>query len=117
MNTYELMLKVKEELEARGFSVNSHDEFKWSASAVRDGKSEWRAVEGWNHKNYFGIDIRFNVVHRHNGTEENKSVDIAVYSWDKSSGHRIARERVNVKMGDKAIKSRVDKIVAVFEEN
>ena len=115
MTTKDLMLKVKEELEAQGFTVNSQDDYSRQAKAERDNKSEWIPVEGYDFKRYYGVDIRLEVVHRHNGTDENKSVDIAVYKYYASSGRCVSKERVNANMGDKAIKNRINKMVALFE--
>jgi hypothetical protein len=109
----DLMLKVKNELKLKGFDV--HHDFSHTGDATKDGKSEWKPVEGWNFKHLFGYTIKFEVVHRHNATAENQSVDIMVYRWDDSSGKRIAQERINTKMGERAIMNRINKIVDMYE--
>lgn len=115
MTTNELMIKVKNELEARGFNVQSADGYTYQAWAEKDGKSEHRQVEGFKFTHLFGYDVRLAVVHRHNDTAENTSVDISIAEWSFSSGHHIASERVNTKMSDKSIANRVSKIAAIFE--
>lgn len=120
MTTYELMLKVKEELEARGFETRSAKatnlrDYEFQASATKDGKSEYRPVEGYTFTHLYGFDIRFSVVYRSNATEENVSVDIGIYEWKASSGRRLTKERVNTKMSEKSIVNRINKIVAFYE--
>lgn len=115
MTTNELMIKVKNELEARGFEVNSPDGYTHQAHATKDGKSEWRPVEGYTFERLYGYQITLNVVHRHNGTTENQSVDVRVMKWIASSGGPVATERVNTKMSDRSIANRVNKIAEIFE--
>ena len=114
MTINELMIKVKDELEARGYEVSSTNGYAHQARAERDGKSEYRPVEGYNFKNLYGYNIIFEVVHRHNGTSENQSVDIGIYKWNASSGGRIANERVNTKMSVRSIANRINKINEIF---
>lgn len=121
MTVQELMLRVKDELEARGFTTVSAkfsnlEDYAFETHAERDNKSEWRPVEGWSSPRLCGVRIEFRVVHRHNGTDTNQSVDIAVYQYKNSSGKRVSQERINTHMGDRAIKTRIDRIVKVFEE-
>lgn len=120
MTTYDLMIKVKEALEAKGFTTSSPKfgnrlDYEVEGSATKDGKSERRPVEGYDFTRLYGYNICFNVVYRSNGTDENKSVDIAIYEWEASSGRRIAKERINTKMGEKAIATRINKIVEAYE--
>jgi flagellar capping protein FliD len=56
------------------------------------------------------------VVHRHNGTEENKSVDLSISEWKESCGKRIAKERLNVNHSEKQIQNRIKKIVDKYNE-
>ena len=119
MTTYDLMIKVKDELEARGFTTESAKfsnrmDYEVQASATKDGKSERRAVEGYTFTHLYGFNIYFDVVHRSNATAENVSVDISIFEWEASSGRRIAKERINTKMGEKAIMTRINKIVDVY---
>ena len=117
MTIYELMLKVKEELESRGFTTKPFTETFLVSSAEKDGKCEWREVEscGYIDDKLFGFRIEFGFVHRNNNTKENISVDVSLYEWKRSLGYEIAKERINVRMGDKAIRNRINKIVAAFE--
>lgn len=115
MTINELMNKVKNELEARGFDVNSADGYTHQAYADKDGKSERRPYkEGATYTLLYGYQVCFNVVHRHNGTAENQSVDVRVMKWNASSGGPIATERVNTKMSDRAIANRINKIAEIF---
>lgn len=116
MTTHELMIKVKEALEKEGFEVESAKaknapDFSYQASATKDGKSWNIPVEGYNITELNGFTILFQVVYRHNGTEENKSVDIGIYKWKSNSGHRITKERLKVDYSEKQIQNRVKKIV------
>lgn len=120
MTTYDLMIKVKEILEEKGFTTRSpkfanHPYYGYQAHATKDGKSEHRAVEGYTFTHLYGFEIFFNVVHRSNGTAENQSVDISIYEYKASSGKRLAKERINTKMGEKAIMNRINKIVELYE--
>ena len=120
MTTYDLMLKVKDILEGNGYSTKSAKlvnlrDYENHASADKGGKSYWKPVQGYNFNDLFGYVITFEVVHRHNGTEENKSVDISIYEYESSYGHRIAKERVNTNMSDRQINNRVKKIMDIFE--
>lgn len=121
MTTYDLMLKIKEALEAEGFEVSSAKfsnllDFEFQATATKDGKSWWTPVEGYTFTNRNGFTIFFQVVHRHNGTEENKSVDLSIYEWKNSLGHRITKERLNVNQSEKQIQNRIKKIVDKYNE-
>lgn len=114
MTTYDLMLKVKETLDEAGFETRSaptKTEYEYQGNATKDGKSCWQQVQGWNFKELNGYEISFKVVHRHNGTEENKSVDIRIYNWKHSMGHLIAKERLNVNFSEKQIQNRIKKII------
>ena len=115
MTTYDLMIKVKEALEEKGFTTDSIDDYSRQAWATKDDKCKWTPVEGWDFTRLNGFRIDFNVVHRSNGTDENVSVDINVYEWKDSSGQRITKERINTKMGEKAIVNRINKIVEIYE--
>lgn len=115
MTTYDLMLKVKTELENKGFEMIAPNGYGWQAHATKDGKSEYIPVEGYSFCDLYGYRITFETVYRSNGTAENISVDIAIYKWYRSSGRRIARERINTKMGEKAIMNRINKIADLYE--
>jgi hypothetical protein len=120
MTTYDLMLKVKNELEAKGFETTSPKfsnclDYEVQAQATKDGKSERRPVKGYNFTHLYGYTISFEVVYRSNATSENVSVDISICEWEASSGKRIAKERINTKMSDKSIKNRINKIVEMYE--
>ena len=115
MKVNELMNKVMNELEAKGFEVNFANGDTRQARAEKDGKSERRPVDGYSFTHLYGYQVWLTVVHRHNGTEENQSVDIEIMKWNASSGHAIAKERVNTKMSDRSIVNRVNKIAELFE--
>lgn len=120
MTTYELMLKVKEILDENGFETSSAPianlrDFEHQGHATKDGKSWYQIETKYNLSRLYGYKITFEVVFRHNATEENKSVDVSIYKWESSSGRRVAKERVNVNMGDKAIANRVKKIIDQYE--
>ena len=124
MTTYDLMLKVKEILEANGFEtrctkcLNSKGEmmkdFEYDGSASKDGKLWREPVKGYSFTNLYGYGINFNVVYRSNGANENISVDIIIYKWKASCGTRIAKERININMSDKSINNRVNKIIDIY---
>ena len=120
MTTYDLMIKVKNELEAKGFTTSSAKfrnalDYEVQAHAEKDGKCEWKMSKKYHMNQFFGLRITFEVVHRHNGTSENQSVDISIYEWENSSGKRILKERINTKMGEKAIMTRINSVVATYE--
>ena len=115
MTTYDLMIKVKNELEAKGFTTNTFDDYKRYANATKDNKSERRPVAGYDFTHLYGFTVEFVVVHRHNGTSENQSVDISIFEWKASLGKRVTKERINTKMGEKAIKTRINKIADIYE--
>ena len=128
MTVYELMLKVKDELEKRGFECESAKykdapDYIHDGYARRDGKLrlineriitcyDGRQVTAYDKDGY---EITFLVVHRSNGTEANISVDIALNKCATWRVIREAKERVNIHMGEKAIIKRINKIVEAFE--
>lgn len=119
MTTYELMLKIKETLENNGFETSSPEfsnlrDFEYQGHAEKGGKYFRTPVEGYSFTHANGFSITFQVVHRHNGTEENKSVDISIYEWKASRGHRIAKERLNVNHSEKQIQNRINKIINIY---
>lgn len=121
MTTLELMLKVKDILQTNGFETESVKysnlpEYGARGYAWKDGKAYRTPVPGYTFTNKQGYEIDFNVVYRSNGTEQNVSVSIQLVEWHDSIGHTLAKEKVNVKMGDKAINNRVNKIIALYEE-
>lgn len=121
MTTYDLMLKVKEILEANGFEVRSPKasnlkDYERQGHATKDGKSWKEPVKGYSFTYLEGYQITFEVVFRHNGADENISVDVSIYKWHQSSGRRMAKERVNVNMSEKSINSRVNKIITLYND-
>lgn len=119
MTTYDLMLKIKEELEKAGFETSSPSfsnlrDYEHQGYATKDGKSWREPVAGYSFTHLFGYTITFEVVHRHNGTEENKSVDLRICEWKDSSGHTIAKERLNVNHSEKQIQNRINKIIVAY---
>lgn len=120
MTTYDLMIKVKNELEAKGFTTGSAklanvQDYGHSAWATKDGKSEYIPVEGYNFSRLYGYRIAFETVYRSNAAADDISVDISIYKWYASSGCLIAKERINTKMGEKAVMNRINKIAALYE--
>lgn len=114
MTTNDLMLKIKDILEENGFEVTTH--FSHQASATKEGKSWKEPVPGYDFTRLFGHTVDFTVVHRHNGTSENISVDISIYEWKDSRGKRLTKERINVNMSERQILNRVNKIIAQYNE-
>ena len=119
MTTYDLMLKIKKTLEDAGFETSSPSfsnlrDYEHQANATKDGKSWRELVAGYNFTHLFGYTIMFEVVHRHNGTEENKSVDLRIYEWKDSIGTLVAKERLNVNHSEKQIQNRIKKIVDIY---
>lgn len=107
-NTRELVDKIVEMLNENGFiEPNFLYEFAENRHLVRkiDDRSTAR----------YTISVK--TVYRHNGAEENKSVDITVYSKKGCMYHKITGERTNIKMTDRQIANRVKKIIRLFNEN
>ena len=119
MDVHDLVAKVANELEMKGFDVDrryyADDEKMYQAYAVKDSKYKRRQVEGRNISLHDWFKIEVFVVNRHNGAEENISADISIYEYKSSLGKRIAKERINVKMGERAVMSRINKIVDMYE--
>lgn len=116
MTTYELMMKVKEALDEAGFETSSPKfanlrDFEHHGTGTKDGKSWWQPVEGFKCTEFTGYTIEFGVVYRHNGTDENKSVDIEIRNWKKGGGWLVAKERLNVDHSEKQIQNRIKKII------
>lgn len=115
MTTYDLMIIVKETLEKEGFETSSEKlsvkEFSHHGTATKDGKSYRKPVEGFTFTHLTGYTIDFDVVHRHNGTDENKSVDIKIMKWKSSNGRSMVKERLNVNYSEKQIQNRIRKII------
>lgn len=116
MTTYELMMKVKEALDEAGFETSSPKfvnlrDFEHQGTGIKDGKAWWEPVKGFTFKDFTGYAISFEVVHRHNGTDENKSVDIAIRNWKHSCGRLVVKERLNVNHSEKQIQNRIKKII------
>lgn len=121
MTTYELMLKIKNALDAEGFETSAAEfsnlrNFENHGRATKDGKSWRTSVEGYSFTRLNGFEIAFDVVHRHNGTAENKSVDLKIYEWENSTGKVIAKERINANHSEKQIQNRIKKIVDKYNE-
>ena len=126
MTTYELMMKIKEILEANGYETRSpkfanKKDYEVQFSASKDGKyyttqydynGLWGATKLTKHHGY-KIEVEY--VYRSNGTSENVSVDIMIFALKDSSGWRIAKERVNTHMSDKSVLNRVKKIMDAYE--
>ena len=112
MTTKDLIVHIKEKLEDKGFEVemNSND----YAFATKDGKSWREEVKGYSYTDFFGYTIGIRTVHRHNGTDENKSVDMEIVKWNRGFGRRIAKERLNVNFSEKQIDNRINKIVEQY---
>lgn len=115
-DTYELMLKIKEELDKAGFETASpkfcnRKAFEYQGTATKDGKS-WRTPDETcpSIARLNGFQITFTVVYRSNGMS-GQSVDIIIHEWKDSSGKRIAAERVNVTHSEKQIQNRIQKII------
>ena len=119
MAVNDLVARVANELEMKGFDVDrryyADDVTMYQAYAVKDGKYKRSQVEGRNFLRSDGFKIEVFVVNKHNGAEENISADISIYEYKSSLGKRIAKERINVKMGERAIMSRINKIVDMYE--
>jgi len=110
MTTYDLMIKVKDILEANGFETSSprianEKDFETSGTAVKKDRKE--------------LSVEFREVYRSNATDENISVDIEVIKWDNNSGIRsgirATKQRINSKMSDRSINNRVKKIMGAYE--
>lgn len=112
MTTHELIVKVKEVLEGNGFEATQY--FDHFVQASKDGKAWKEEVKGYDFTRLYGYTVDVQEVHRSNGTEENKSVDISIYHWEASSGKRVAKERLNVNFSEKQISNRVNKIVEQY---
>lgn len=126
MTTYDLMMKIKDILEANGYETKSPifanvREYEVQYHASKDGKyyetkHEYMSPWGLTQLTSFhGYKILVECVYRSNGTSENVSVDIQIYKVEDSSGRRVAKERVNTHMSDKSIFNRVKKIMDIYE--
>ena len=73
-------------------------------------------VLGW----VTGKQMLINVVHRHNGTDENKSIDFSFVEWRHSSGRgdkdRFPRQRIRMNQTDKTIDKKIDKAIDTYFE-
>lgn len=119
MDVNDLVAKVANELKAKGFDGQfdyyANDGKMYQLYVSKDGKYKRSPIEGRNYSRSDGFRIEAWVVNRHNGAEENISVDISIYEYEYSSGKRIAKERINIKMGERAIMSRINRIVEMYE--
>lgn len=123
MNTTELMIKVKEMLNSEGFKTKAEDwnnpnDYSYRGRAWKGDRLEYRVEHSpWGDvKMLWGDELAFSVVSRHNGTDENVSVDVCTVRWERSSGRVISKERVNIYMSEKQIRNRVYKMVARYDE-
>ena len=102
MDVHELIAKVANELKVKGFDGKFEcyaDNGKMYEMYVsKDGKFKVSPIEGRNYMRHDGYRVEAWVVDRHNGAEENISVDISIYEYEYSSGKRIAKERMGNKI-------------------
>lgn len=63
-----------------------------------------------------GYTLCISEVSRRNATDENVSVDIQIHISANSCSRYIYKERVNVKMGDKALNKRIENIMNKWNE-
>mgnify|MGYP004452001239 CR=1 FL=1 len=121
MTTIELIQLLRERFEANGFnqdyipqSIKNMSSDDYQVSLSKDGKAKYDGfkLNGWN--------IYINTVYKHNGTDENKSVDVSIGKFENSCGRTyeggIGNIRFNVNMGEKAISTRIDKILKNWDE-
>ena len=122
MTTLELVAKVKNALEVHGFNVfdtpwgkSDMYEANGRITVTKDSKAYFTKTDyGVYHWNGFSIGTE--IVHRHNGTAENVSVDAIIYTFKNSSGHGLDKQRFNTGMSEKQIQSRVSKLAASWNE-
>ncbi len=110
MTTNELIIKINEALVKEGFT---NDTPFWE-------KKFWHKDGKYSNDTQLGMTIEVNVVYRHNGTEENKSVDLTLRNWTQTgnewlpTGHCITNVRLNVNMSERQINNRIAKIIAQY---
>jgi hypothetical protein len=123
MTAIELLIKIKNALETRGFCAydTPHGEKSYSCetrskvSMTKDKKAYFNKNDKGMHR-LQGLTINIDVVYRNNGTDANKSVDATILNWENSSGKQIAKQRFNIDMSEKQINNRINKIVANWDE-
>lgn len=119
-NTHELMLYIRDYLKAAGFAVKAGDDmwtntepFERSGAAWLGDLISWKP--NWHGQSMLnGLRLDFDVVHRSNATKENTSVDVKVIIWDNSCGFIIYKERVNIHMGETAVKRRLYRVTEFY---
>ena len=111
MTVSDLMSKVLEELKKAGFETEL--EFGSAGNAHKSEMFRYESDDG-SRPRPCGWRVRFEVVHRHNGEKENKSVDLKIYKWEKYYGYEFAKERLNVNHSEKQIQNRIKRIIDTY---
>lgn len=108
MTREELIKKASDILEGNGYTVVAKDTGV-SAEFAKDGKGA--LTEDYR---MTGLLISLNGVYKHNAADESISVDVTIRKWDRG-GVKIAKERINTRMTDRAINNRMKKIMSAYE--
>lgn len=115
MTTHDLMLKVKDALESEGFICNSvklkdRPDYWFQGEATKPDKMKVNL----NGRTY-DLRVIFQVVNKHNASNDNVSVDIAICAFKGCSGMRICKERLNTKMSEKVFSKHIDNFKCSFK--
>ena len=108
MTVYDLIMKASDILEGNGYTVVAKDTGV-SASFAKDGKGA--LTEDYR---MTGLLVHLHIVYKHNAANENVSVDVTVIKWNRC-GVKVAKERINTSMTDRAINNRMKKIMSAYE--
>ena len=112
-DTHELMLYVTDYMERQGLNTESDGDYSVHGDAWTDGTAERRPNE-YGFENLYGLRIDYDVVWKCNAAKDNTSVDVKVIKWNNSCGLILYKERVNVHMGERAVKTRLYRVLEFY---
>lgn len=69
------------------------------------------------HENLGGLLVEVTEVHRHNGTEQNTSIQIEVVNWKNGRGYRISKAKIYNRNGDKTINQLIDSAIYFYNNH
>ena len=64
-----------------------------------------------------GTLIEVTEVYRNNGTKQNASVQIEIIKWKNKRGHRISKDKIYNRNGDKTINQVIDSAIYFYNHN
>ena len=119
MNKTELLNMVCEMIEKAGYKkMATYDPNYYRADKMEINKVERRNTftnEIDEITEYYGLAMNVSIVNKHNGADDDVSVDVAVNKWNRNSTEgRLHKVRVTTKQSETAIRKKVESIMNFY---